>query len=72
VTQCQIAGSTVHMRTEDHIMTATSIAKDVGILDDKAENKPDHLVMAAADFDKVSEAEIDEMKTLPLVQYAVL
>jgi Na+-exporting ATPase len=31
VKQCQIADITVHMLTGDHILTATSIAKDVGI-----------------------------------------
>jgi Na+-exporting ATPase len=68
VKQCHIAGIAVHMLTGDHILTAISIAKDVGILPNN--NPPigvGNIVMAATDFDKLSNSEIDQMENLPLV-----
>lgn len=68
VRKCQMAGITVHMLTGDHIKTATAIASEVGILDRViAMVKPGRLVMAADEFDKLSDDEIDEIKDLPLV-----
>ncbi|KAJ5108365.1 hypothetical protein N7456_005040 [Penicillium angulare] len=68
VRKCQMAGITVHMLTGDHIKTATAIAAEVGILDEIAMiTKPDKLVMAADQFDRLTDAEIDEMEELPLV-----
>ncbi|KAI2793242.1 Calcium-transporting ATPase 3 [Penicillium oxalicum] len=65
---CQMAGITVHMLTGDHIKTATAIASEVGILDRvSASLKSRHLVMAAEDFDKMSDEEIDRIEELPLV-----
>lgn len=67
VKQCHIAGITVHMLTGDHILTATSIAKDVGILPNDGRPFAENIVMAATDFDKLSNDQIDGMDTLPLV-----
>lgn len=68
VRKCQMAGITVHMLTGDHIKTATAIASEVGILDRVAAiSKPGRLVMAADEFDKLTDAEIDAIDELPLV-----
>jgi len=71
VATCKKAGITVHMLTGDHIRTASAIAAEVGIIDQDASNAPlrqnGNLVMAAADFDKLSEEQIDRLDTLPLV-----
>jgi Na+-exporting ATPase len=64
VRECKIAGITVHMLTGDHPGTARAIAKDVDIIDDRT---PASAVMIARDFDQMTEAQIDSMKTLPLV-----
>lgn len=68
VRKCQMAGITVHMLTGDHIRTATAIAHEVGILGTTIPRaQASKVVMAAADFDKLTDAEIDEMEALPLV-----
>lgn len=67
VKQCQIAGITVHMLTGDHILTAKSIAKDVGILPNNGRPIKKSLVMTAADFDRLSNDQVDRLETLPLV-----
>ncbi|KAJ5592750.1 hypothetical protein N7537_009654 [Penicillium hordei] len=68
VRRCQMAGITVHMLTGDHIKTATAIASEVGILDRVATVvKSSRLVMAADEFDKLTDAEIDAIEELPLV-----
>jgi magnesium-transporting ATPase (P-type) len=56
------------MLTGDHIRTATAIAYEVGILGNYMRSaRPSTAIMAATDFDKLNDAEIDEMETLPLV-----
>ncbi|GAC76706.1 Ca2+ transporting ATPase [Moesziomyces antarcticus T-34] len=71
VRKCKEAGITVRMLTGDHPGTAKAIALDVGIVPrnttkfSKAEL--DNMVMTAAQFDKLSDAEIDAMPQLPLV-----
>jgi magnesium-transporting ATPase (P-type) len=68
VRACQMAGITVHMLTGDHPGTAMAIAREVGILNTTAPTvNAGKAVMIAADFDKLSDAEIDAMETLPLV-----
>ncbi|KAJ5510610.1 ATPase P-type K/Mg/Cd/Cu/Zn/Na/Ca/Na/H-transporter [Penicillium expansum] len=68
VRRCQMAGITVHMLTGDHIKTATAIASEVGILDRVAAVvKSSRLVVAADEFDKLTDAEIDAIEELPLV-----
>lgn len=67
VRRCQMAGITVHMLTGDHIRTAMAIASEVGILDTASTAKASKVVMAAEEFDKLSDAEIDEIEKLPLV-----
>jgi Na+-exporting ATPase len=68
VRKCQMAGITVHMLTGDHIKTATAIASEVGILDRvSAIAKSRHLVMAADEFDKLTDEEVDQIEELPLV-----
>jgi Na+-exporting ATPase len=68
VRRCQMAGITVHMLTGDHIKTATAIASEVGILDRvTAVVKAGRLVMAADEFDKLTDDEIDAIEELPLV-----
>ncbi|GIZ38421.1 hypothetical protein CKM354_000183800 [Cercospora kikuchii] len=68
IKQCQAAGITVHMLTGDHLKTATTIAREIGIL---APHVPgadaSTAVMVASDFDKMTDAEIDQMTSFPLV-----
>lgn len=68
VRKCQMAGITVHMLTGDHIRTATAIAYEVGIIGTAIPSaQASRVVMAAGDFDKLTDAEIDEIEALPLV-----
>lgn len=71
VKQCTNAGIRVHMLTGDHPGTATAIAKEVGIIPRNVGTLPQDvaasLVKTAAEFDGMTEAEIDELPELPLV-----
>lgn len=71
VSTCQRAGITVHMLTGDHIRTATAIAAEVKIIDGAYINSPTFqasgTVMPAAEFDKMSDDQIDALVKLPLV-----
>ncbi|EEP75411.1 potassium/sodium efflux P-type ATPase [Uncinocarpus reesii 1704] len=68
VRKCHMAGITVHMLTGDHIRTATAIAYEVGILGTTIPSaQASTVVMAAEDFDKLSDSEIDAIEALPLV-----
>lgn len=65
VQKCHQAGIAVHMLTGDHLSTASAIAEQVGILKGGAQSS--QVVMRAQDFDKLSDAEIDAMPSLPVV-----
>jgi Na+-exporting ATPase len=71
IAQCYKAGISVHMVTGDHPGTARAIAAQVGIIPDNmdtlAKEVADAMVMTASEFDKLSEDEIDDLPTLPLV-----
>lgn len=58
------------MLTGDHPKTAMSIAKEIGILSKNyvgGTDTPHSLVMTAPEFDKLDDATIDNMQSLPLV-----
>ncbi|PGG95833.1 potassium/sodium efflux P-type ATPase, fungal-type [Helicocarpus griseus UAMH5409] len=68
VRKCHMAGITVHMLTGDHIRTATAIAYEVGILGNIIPSAhASTVVMAADQFDRLPDAEIDAIEALPLV-----
>ncbi|RGP79188.1 potassium sodium efflux p-type fungal-type [Fusarium longipes] len=73
VQMCQKAGISVHMLTGDHPETARAIAADVSIIPSSERMKmvrgdiADTMVMAAHDFDHLSDAELDALPELPLV-----
>ncbi|KAG6834190.1 hypothetical protein H0H93_011300, partial [Arthromyces matolae] len=58
------AGIVVHMLTGDHLTTARAIAESVEIISPDA---PPSAVMTAAEFDAMSDEEIDALPALPLV-----
>ena len=71
VKKCHAAGISVHMLTGDHPETARAIALEVGILPSRmnevAADVAKTMVMAASDFDKLTDQEIDDLPLLPLV-----
>jgi Na+-exporting ATPase len=71
VAMCHEAGIGVHMLTGDHPETARAIALEVGILPNRmseiAADVARTMVMAAVDFDKLTDDEIDQLPLLPLV-----
>jgi Na+-exporting ATPase len=71
VRMCHQAGISVHMLTGDHPETARAIALEVGILPSRmsevAADVAKTMVMAASDFDKLTDDEIDQLPLLPLV-----
>merc|ERR1712000_109814 len=71
VAKCHQAGIGVHMLTGDHPETARAIALEVGILPNRmseiASDVAKTMVMAAVDFDKLTDDDIDKLPLLPLV-----
>lgn len=71
VRKCHEAGISVHMLTGDHPETARAIALEVGILPSRmsevAADVSRTMVMAASDFDRLTDQEIDNLPILPLV-----
>lgn len=73
VRQCHEAGIEVHMLTGDHPETAKAIAIEVGILPSAdrmkriAKDVAKSLVMAASEFDSLTDEQVDELPVLPLV-----
>lgn len=71
VKRCHRAGVGVHMLTGDHPGTALAIAKQIGIVPEKLGNLSEDvnaaMVTTAAQFDKLSDEQIDNMPVLPLV-----
>ncbi|KAK9265144.1 hypothetical protein V1519DRAFT_435247 [Lipomyces tetrasporus] len=68
VLKSQRAGIRVHMLTGDHPGTARAIAYETGILSDTMPvASKSHAVMVAADFDAMSDAEVDALPGLPVV-----
>ena len=73
VRACHRAGINVHMLTGDHPDTARAIAGEVAILPSEAKmalvsaEVAKTMVMTAADFDALSDDQIDQLSELPLV-----
>ncbi len=64
IADCHMAGITVRMLTGDHVATARAIAREIGILDG-TEGKS--AVMTAAEFDALTDEQLDALPDLPLV-----
>ncbi|KAG9094021.1 hypothetical protein FS749_013278 [Ceratobasidium sp. UAMH 11750] len=68
VRACRAAGITVHMLTGDHAATAAAIAREIEIVGpDAVVGGKKGEIMTAAEFDRMSDAEIDRLPELPLV-----
>ncbi|KAI9011916.1 hypothetical protein CLU79DRAFT_798866 [Phycomyces nitens] len=69
VLEAHQAGIKVHMLTGDHEITATAIAKEINILNEKtmSSEKIHRLVMTGTQFDAMTTEQIDALEELPLV-----
>ncbi|RCI05059.1 hypothetical protein CU098_009390 [Rhizopus stolonifer] len=69
VKEAHQAGISVHMLTGDHAITATAIAKELNILNEKTMSPEvlKELVMTGPQFDAMTEEEVDALPHLPFV-----
>ncbi|KAK3838283.1 MAG: potassium/sodium efflux P-type ATPase [Linnemannia gamsii] len=67
VLQCYEAGVRVHMLTGDHPSTAAAIAKEVAIIPEDVPVLNNPLIMTAAQFDGLTDEEVDRLEELPRV-----
>ncbi|KAG0306400.1 Na+ ATPase [Dissophora globulifera] len=67
VLQCYEAGIRVHMLTGDHPSTAAAIAKEVAIIPEDVPIVNNPLIMTAAQFDAMSDEDVDKLEELPRV-----
>ncbi|KAI9011914.1 hypothetical protein CLU79DRAFT_709833 [Phycomyces nitens] len=69
VLEAHQAGIKVHMLTGDHEITATAIAKEINILNEKTMSSETirRLVMTGTQFDAMTNEQIDALEELPLV-----
>ncbi|QRV93294.1 potassium/sodium efflux P-type ATPase [Ceratobasidium sp. AG-Ba] len=68
VRACKAAGIIVHMLTGDHAATAAAIAREIEIVGpDAVVGGKKGEIMTAAEFDRMTDAEIDRLPELPLV-----
>ncbi|KAG8734804.1 hypothetical protein FRC10_011406 [Ceratobasidium sp. 414] len=68
VRACRAAGITVHMLTGDHAATAAAIAREIEIVGpDAVVGGKRGEIITAAEFDRMTDAEIDRLPELPLV-----
>ncbi|KAI8365741.1 hypothetical protein BD560DRAFT_372463 [Blakeslea trispora] len=68
VKEAHQAGISVHMLTGDHVITATAIAKELNILNEKMSPEVlKELVMTGPQFDALTDDEIDQLLHLPFV-----
>lgn len=71
VMECSEAGIQVHMLTGDHPGTATAIAREIGIIPEDfgtlSVEVARNMVKTAAEFDALTDKEIDALPALPFV-----
>ncbi|TGZ81585.1 potassium/sodium eff [Ascodesmis nigricans] len=71
VQNCTTAGIQVHMLTGDHPGTARAIAREIGIIPKDTSSLPADvakaLTMTAAEFDALTDDQIDDLPNLPFV-----
>lgn len=69
VKEAHRAGISVHMLTGDHAATATAIAKELNILNDRTMSPEvlKQLVMTGPQFDALTDEEVDSLPHLPFV-----
>src|SRR5271170_1778122 len=71
VRECHKAGIKVHMLTGDHLITASDIAKAVGIIPENLASRAPKIakimVMIATQFDAMTDEQIDNLQALLLI-----
>uniref|UniRef100_A0A914D2U3 Cation-transporting P-type ATPase C-terminal domain-containing protein n=1 Tax=Acrobeloides nanus TaxID=290746 RepID=A0A914D2U3_9BILA len=67
---CKEAGIKVFMVTGDHHLTATAIAKQIGLIEEKPDEAPDYAVIHGVKISNLSESEWDEILAKNSVVFA--